>query len=38
MKEVPKDRTNERMRGVFESVLGQSPRKTCPSLFFFAVR
>ena len=38
MKEDPQDTTNERMRGVFESVLGQSLRKTCPSLFFLAVR
>jgi hypothetical protein len=38
MKEVPKDWTNERMRGVFESVLGQSLRNTCPSLFLFVVR
>ena len=38
MKEVTKDWTNESVRGVFEGVLGQSPRKTCPSLFLFVVR
>ena len=38
MEEILKDWTNERMWGVIETVFGQSPRKTCPSLFLLVVR